>query len=323
MGLIRFAPDITKEFILARVSEEEVFEAYGVKVQAGMFKSPLRRDLHPTCRFYRNRSGRLVLRDYAGHFYGDCFDLVSHVTRLSFYDGLKDVAKKFKIIDGVPRHPVISGITIGPRTICDIRIKEMKWDYQHMSWWEEYGIDIDTLALFNIVPVEKAWLNGFLYYNRDFTKKTEVVFAYKFGGLDYKVYFPLRKERRFLHNNPDILQGYSQLPESGEVVVITKSLKDVVCLSLFGIPAIAPMSETSVISDSVLEDLKENFKYVFALYDRDRTGHIASLNFRRRGVKALLMPKGTTKDFAGLCRQDLMQAKLLADLFKESLNEIT
>ena len=318
---IAFTPDLTREFILSRISEEEIFEAYGVRVQTGSFRSPLRKDLHPTCSLYRNKSGRLVMRDYSGHFYGDCFALVQFRKKCNYPESLTDVAKTFKILKGEPRHPVMSAVTIGPRTFCDLRLKSMPWDNQHLSWWEEYGITIDLLEQYNVVPVVRVWLNNFLYYNRDFTRKTEVVFGYKFGSLDYKIYFPQRTERRFLHNNPDILQGYTQLPESGDVVVITKALKDVICLAMFGIPAIAPMSETSMVSDSVLEDLKESFKHVYALYDRDKVGKIALLNLRSRGVKPLLMPKGTTKDFSDLCKKDYAAAQWLAQQFKESLDD--
>jgi hypothetical protein len=232
---------------------------------------------------------------------------------------LTDIARAFGILEGTVRAPIPSPIVIGPRTVCEIRIEPLDWDEQHLEWWENYGVDISLLKKFNVTPVKRVWLNGNLYYNRDFTKKTEVVFAYRFGGYDYKIYFPMRKERRFLHNNADILQGWGQLPEKGDMVVITKALKDVICLRMFGIPAIAPMAETSVVSDSVLELLKENFGKVYALYDRDRVGKIALLHLRKRGIIPMLMPKGTTKDFADLCKKDLSAAKALASSFLTSV----
>lgn len=319
--VIHFPPEITRDFLIARVSEEEIFEKYGVRVVEGMFRSPLRKDRRPTCRFYRNRSGRLVLHDFAGHFHGDCIDLVMKVKGCNYPTALTDIARSFGILKGAVRSPLPSPVVIGPRTVCEIRIEPLDWDEQHLSWWESYGVDIDLLKKFNVTPVRRVWLNGDIYYNRDFTKKTEVVFAYRFGGYDYKIYFPMRKERRFLHNNADILQGWAQLPEKGDMVVITKALKDVICLRMFGIPAIAPMAETSVVSDSVLELLKENFTKVYALYDRDRVGKIALLNLRRRGVTPMLMPKGTTKDFADLCKKDLAAAQALAKLFLKSIYE--
>ena len=53
------------------------------------------------------------------------------------------------------------------------------------------------------------------------------------------------------------------LPKSGgDYVVITKSLKDVMLLYEFNIPAIAPNSETLFISDKQLEKLKSKFKNI-------------------------------------------------------------
>ena len=317
MGLIKFAPDLTIKYILSKVSEEEIFEKYGTKVQAGMFRSTLRKDRHPTCRFYRNKNNRLILHDFSGNFNGDCFEMVMLKLRCNFPDALYDIACKFGIMSGEPRHPAASSIIIGPKTLCEIRIKSGNWDRQHYQYWLDYGIKMPTLSKFDVVPVERCWLNGYIFYNRDFTKKNEVVFAYRFGGLDYKVYFPNRDRTkvRFLHNNPDILQGYDQLPDTGEVVVITKAMKDVMCLNEFGIPAIAPMGETTVVSDGVLMDLFERFDKVYALYDRDRTGKIALLNLRARKVKPLLMPKGTTKDFSDMCKLDFAKAtELVNDL---------
>lgn len=317
--VIRFTPDLTREYILNRVGEDEIFEKYGVRVVEGMFRSPLRVDRHPTCRFYRSRSGRLILHDFAGHFHGDCFDLVQKMKQCNYPEALTDIAKSFKIIEGDARKPIMSPVTIGPKASCQIRISSMDWDDAHLQWWEEYGIDMELLKKFNVVPVRQVWLNDSLFYNRDFTKQNEVVFAYCFGGYDYKIYFPQRDSKRFLHNNPDILQGWNQLQSKGDFVVITKAMKDVICLRMFGIPAIAPMAETSVVSDSVLELLHENFGKVYALYDRDKVGKIALLNLRKRGVIPMMMPLGTTKDFADMCKRDLSEAKRLVKLFVDSI----
>ena len=316
---IHFTPDFTKEYILQRVSEEEIFQMYGVRVVEGMFRSPLRVDRHPTCRFYRSRSGKLILHDFAGFFHGDCFDLVQKIKSCNYPQALTDIAKTFKLTEGAPRLPVKTTVTIGPKSMCQLRIASMPWDQQHLEWWENYGVDLGLLDRYNVVPVRQVWLNDSLYYNRDFTKKNEVVFAYRFGGYDYKVYFPQRSEKRFLHNNPDILQGWAQLPSSGDFVVITKAMKDVICLRMFDIPAIAPMAETSVVTDSVLDTLKENFRLVYALYDRDKVGKIALLNLRKRGVIPLMMPVGTTKDFADMCKKDMAHAK---DLVREFIKTI-
>ena len=63
------------------------------------------------------------------------------------------------------------------------------------------------------------------------------------------------------------------LPKSGDdYVVITKSLKDVMVLYEFNIPAIAPNSETLFISDKQLEKLKSKFKNIVVFYYNDCVG---------------------------------------------------
>ena len=68
------------------------------------------------------------------------------------------------------------------------------------------------------------------------------------------------------------IQGYKQLPKGGKLLVITKSMKDVMLLYELGIPAIAPNSETQFVSDKMLEELHTRFKHIVLLYDNDLTG---------------------------------------------------
>lgn len=50
------------------------------------------------------------------------------------------------------------------------------------------------------------------------------------------------------------------LPESGDILIITKALKDVMVLYEYGIPAIAPCSENLFITEAQYNHLKERFK---------------------------------------------------------------
>lgn len=54
----------TKELITKRVSQEQLMEHYlGIPVKKGLFKSPLRKDNHATCSFYKNKNGDIIFRD--------------------------------------------------------------------------------------------------------------------------------------------------------------------------------------------------------------------------------------------------------------------
>ena len=87
-----------------------------------------------------------------------------------------------------------------------------------------------------------------------------------------KIYQPYSKFKWLSNTSVSDLQGLSQLPLRGDTLVITKSLKDVMCLDIFGIPSVAPSSESCVIPADVVKDLTDRFARIYILYDFDRTG---------------------------------------------------
>lgn len=94
-----------------------------------------------------------------------------------------------------------------------------------------------------------------------------------------------------------MIQGAKQLPKFGEFLVVTKSLKDVMALHEFGIPAIAPNSENLFLTEAQYEKLKLRFTDIYILYDRDLPGVRSANKIRKKfvGLKVLLVPK--VKDF--------------------------
>ena len=69
-----FTPDITKEFLHSKYSDETYFEYYlGFPVTKKLFTSVLRSDKKPTCSFYRNKNGDLIYKDFGT---GDGFNFI-------------------------------------------------------------------------------------------------------------------------------------------------------------------------------------------------------------------------------------------------------
>lgn len=292
-------PEIDKEFILERVSEEEIFSRYGVPIVNYPFQSPLRRDRYPTCTFFRSpRNNKLYMRDWAGHFWGDCFDLVCEMYNLRFYDALRMIAKDFGLIKGtgivVERKPIKSNVIIEVKEVVKLAYTSREWNGQDAKYWPQFGIRKKTLQFFDVYPLQYAWLNDKFHYG--YTEPQNTAYVYDFGNGVYKFYFPYRRKLRFLHNDASILQGFKKLPSTGEVLVITKSYKDVMLLYQYGIAAVAPMSETMVLSEDTINTLRKRFTYVVALYDHDETGIRSLKQYRDLGVLALWFPRSQPKD---------------------------
>lgn len=275
-----FEPKITKSYLLSQYSEETYMEYYlGIKVAKGLFCSPLRRDNTPTCSFYKNKSGELIFKDFNGSFYGNFISVVMEKYHVSYYKALQIIAEDFNLskrhTDKIVVNPIKPSTTVfkdtGP---ADVRVEIKDFTQEELNWWNSYGITLDILKKFNVYSCKNIFLNGELFKT---IYKDNFMFGYYGGKKDnlelWRIYFPKQSNYRFLTNWPaKKIQGLKQLKKDGDICVITKSMKDTMCLYSLGIGAIAPNSENLFIADTILERLKSKFKYIIVLYDNDLPG---------------------------------------------------
>ena len=284
-----FQPKITKKLILSRFSEEQLMEYYlHLPVKKGLFRSPLRRDKQPTCSFYRNKSGTLIFKDFATGQHLNIFDVVQSIFRCDYFESLRIIANDFGIVRDNTLHKNPGKINLNPIKIKDKEISKIQIEVQEftdgeLKWWGKYGISKDILKRFNVYSCKHVFLNDQLFAE---SQQHCPIFGYygkKYQGLElWRCYFPKRTSFRFITNWPSKkIQGYDQLPKKGKLLVITKSMKDSMCLYSCGITACAPNSENLFISDKVLEDLKSRFKNIVVLYDNDRPGLYNMAKIRR------------------------------------------
>ncbi len=278
---------ITKEFILQRVSESEIFHKYLGLVPEfnGLFCNPLRDgDSHPGCNFYEDSRGVIKFKDYAGGFNWDCFNVVEYAERTDFKGALNTIARDFNLVSGDQK------ILTKDKTIkhyhkreFGIRVKRREWEKKDYQWWKQFYITPEILDRYRVSPVGTAWS---IYDNDERTmtkvyyyKDTDPCYCYHFEGYNYKLYFPLRPKKsvRFIQLSGLLLQGYNQLPkEGGRHLILTKSLKDVMSLSIFekefDLYSTAPASETVVIPVELYTELYNKYEFIGTLFDFDRAG---------------------------------------------------
>lgn len=329
---LSFKPKLTKDLILQRLSEETIMEYYlGISITKGLVKSPFRNDKHPTCAFFRNPSGELIFKDFSGDFYGNCFSVVMRKYNCSFYKALQIIANDFGIVKSnyitTSSQPIrYSNKKFKDSKPCDIRVTIQPFTEEELSWWKEYGITEKTLKLFNVFSCKYLFLNGELFQT---SNKKNFIFGYYYGkGEDerelWRIYFPKQRDFRFLSNwKHNLVQGSKQLPDKGEFVVITKSMKDVMCLYELGVTAIAPNSETLFINEKQLEVLKNRFQKIVVLYDQDRAGKYNMAKIRRKypELSYLVIPESyKAKDISDFFKKYGKEKTL--DIIKEAKNYI-
>jgi hypothetical protein len=280
---------LDKNFIFSRVSDEDIFQFYGIPLNNGTFCSPLRQDRHPTCSFYRSPSGILYYRDWgAADHYFDAIGFVMYLYSLSFTQALhkiwNDMIVKNPSLQVVSRRENVIHVSTGEA--CKIQVKRRSFSTADITWWLQYGITEDALFKYGVSSIKRAWLDGRPHYIHSVD---DPCYAYHFGPYQYKLYFPKRTKYRFLSSSNKI-QGWDQLPSSGNWLVITKSMKDVMLLDRFNVPAIALASESEIPSIDLINVLKERFKNIVVVYDNDKQG-ILSMQKAKEHLPCMWLPR--------------------------------
>lgn len=313
-----YKPKVDKKLILSRFSEEQIMEYYlHVPVKKGLFKNPLRNDMHVTCSFFRSKSGTLMFKDFATGQCFTCFDVVRNLFNCNYFDALLIIANDFGIIhyDALQKNPGKINLNfekLESKESSKIEVEIQDFTELELKWWGKYGITLDILKKFNVYSCKHVFLNDELFAE---SKQNFPIFGYYGGTIKednkkhelWRIYIPKRTSFRFITNwKSKKIQGFDQLPKSGKLLVITKSMKDCLCLYQFNITAIAPCSENLFVSESVLEDLKNRFQKIVVFYDNDRPGMYNMAKIRRQHPELIYtyIPK-------------MYQSKDISDFYKD------
>lgn len=326
MEFISLQPKITKDFILSKVNQESIMQHYiGTDVNSKkLFLSPLRSDNHVTCSIYKSKSGILYMHDFATNEHIDCWNLVMRLYDCNYYEALKIIAQDFNLVattfakTSSPK--IVESLKETESSKIQVQIKD--FSKEELNWWNEFGISKKTLKKYHVFSLQHVFLNGEL----KFTSSEQCpIYGYYFGKDKnkrelWKIYFPMNKEKgiRFINNlSKKTLQGYHQLPKTGDLLVITKSMKDVAAMYEFGIVAVSTPSESTFVLDKQLEEFKSRFKHIIVIFDSDRPGKHNMWLIRKKypELNYYVLPDYLEKDFTDSIK------KIGVDKMKELVNQ--
>lgn len=225
--------------------------------------SPLRRDSDPSFCIFLGRAGKLLYIDYSTGESGDLVKFVMKLKGMSYYQAIKQIALDMNLKSvGSHTTSIARDIRVSRR---EIKVIPRKFGEHDLIYWEQYGIRLPNLVKFDVYALESVFLDDVLISEY---KKSQPVYGYYLGN-GWKIYKPYSTQRFYCNTNT--LQGYRQLPASGDMLIITKSMKDVMLLDTLGYPAVAPHGERVKIIDEIAE-LKERFKTIVIFFDNDEPG---------------------------------------------------
>ena len=260
--------------LLEKLDDYSIYSYYLGSFKPGkLINSPLRaNDRIPSFAIFTGKSGNLLFKDHSTGEAGNALKFMKLYRGIQTREELeKELLRIIRRTN--PNLEVRANNYSKPEgsSSVDIGIVRQPFTEVDKKYWKQFHISTDTLKKFNVFSIKHFLCNRVV---RGTYKEDSPMYAYKVYDR-FKIYRPLAskytKWRTNLTNRH--VQGLSELPqEGGNLLIITKSLKDVMCLYEMGFNAIAASSETTFIPEDILEVLRSKWKHIVILYDRDKTG---------------------------------------------------
>jgi len=271
--------NLTLDELLKRVTEYDIYHHYlGNKLKIGrVMSSPFHEDKHPSFGIFKSSNGTLLWKDQATGETGNVLTFVKKIE--NFYNisqALKLIYDKF--IKGVISQTK-EGLYIKDyyeNTNRILSIQRQNFTKNDDAYWGKYLISRETLKKFNVYPISLFWIDDYispLKYQKD-----SPMYAYKIFDK-FKIYRPYSefKKDKWRTNCSSIdIQGFEQLPASGELLIITKSLKDIMVLHELGYTSVALQSENDRLDHKIYKNLSDRFKRIVILFDNDEPGKVSA-----------------------------------------------
>lgn len=260
---------ITLDYILSKVTEYDIYARYIGQFKIGfIYNSPFREDKNPSFGIFRSRkSGKLLFKDHGN---GECGDVIKFVELYTGLTNYNDILNRIVTDMSITNNTKLKSTKQYESKDTVIGVVRQDWTDVDKQYWSQFGITKETLTKFNVFSIKYYLCDGIV---KGIYKNENPMYAYKVYD-HFKIYRPLADKYTKWRNNlaPYDIQGYEQLPKKDDLLIITKSLKDVMCLYEMGYTAISPSSESTFLTPDVIDALKRRFKRILICFDRDIPG---------------------------------------------------
>jgi hypothetical protein len=268
--------------LYAILGQERIMSFYfhDLIVMNKRYSNPFRDDSNPGCFFKWSKIGNLYFVDYATQkIYYNPIDIACMRTGYGYPDILYKIEADFNIKnlnleDKKQLELETSAFQKPEMKPATIKVSVSKFNKKDYDYWNQFGINDKILSFYNVKKVSKVWIAEQLWYIHNDSDP-----CYRYVEKEkFKIYRPLADKKNKFRTNyfGGLLEGYTQLPHKGELLIITKGLKDVMTLHSLGINAVAVRSENTPVSENAFNLLKNRFDKIIVWFDADEAGIIGA-----------------------------------------------
>ena len=255
--------------ILNRVSEVDILNYYlGISTLPILINSPFRQDKNPSVSVFVNSNNNVIFKDFGLHKSYNLWSFLEEYWNVPYEEVLSRINEdihKFSKSNAkikVSKHKRY----VHQSTVVEVKIRE--WRDYDLQYWESYGISPKWLKFGRIHPISHIFFNGV----RVPAEKYAYVYIERKDNIPtLKIYQPFSERMKWLskHDN-SVWDLWDRLPSKGDILIITSSRKDALCIwENTGIPTISMQGEGYIPKEHVVQQLKDRFDKIYVLYDND------------------------------------------------------
>lgn len=275
------------------------------------FKHPLKED--------RKISGSIVKRgnlwflcDFAGTFKTmTAIKFIELKYKTDFKGAISRICKELSINEDNKEYqpdPDIQKEPKLPTEYVHISFSTSKFDKKHAEYWNSYHLSEDYLKKYNVFRVKDLFINR----RRIALKSNELTYAYWADDIQSTKILRVGAgdSNKWRTNVPNDYIWYENLYEGCDKLIISKSVKDALVLTLFNICSVATQNESAKILSSNIQRLSSKSKELIINYGSDYQGKEESWKITKKfGIKHYNTPDELLKfgvnDVAEMAKYDI------------------
>jgi len=225
--------------LLSKVSEKDIYEYYlGHSIKDGkLYKCPFHNDSSPSIGFKLMPSDTLIHRCFGCGARGNSINFVSKLLNLSYKDTINRIKTDLIVEERKSFSTKIKSerFSSEPKgNIFPVKQYFCKTDY---DYWNSYFIPLKLLQKYNVSACKQVFVKkeDTFYLFAEYSN-TNPIYCYTINN-SFKIYRPFNPTKRGKWLNSILtedIQGMQQLPKSGDLLIITSSMKDVLVLKILG-----------------------------------------------------------------------------------------
>ena len=233
--------------------------------------------------YYNHKLKKYTFKDFSSGITGSAINYMMKLWNCTFSHAANRIINDYKQYAEDYEDMIDDSITIQGWKVTEFKVR--KWNESDFEYWDQYKITKELLEEHNVKPL-KFYKMSLLENNEiieEFIVKEPCIYGYFYGeeeGNLAKVYQPCVVDRKFIKVT-NYVQGSDQCNRT-DTCIIASSLKDILALKTIGIRAdfVAPDSENTILSKSVVNQLKKRYTDVITIFDNDTAGIKAMMKYK-------------------------------------------